>query len=96
MATSSAGPSAAGASSTDSGVDCAGTTCTVTLAGDGTEVQVLGTTISLGAVENGRATIGVGGQEFSCSQGESVSAGPLTVECTTITTDGVTLTASLG
>lgn len=80
----------------DGGVDCSGTSCTVTLPGDGTEVQVLGTAIKLGAVENGRATLGVGGNDVSCSQGEKVSAGPLTLECTTISTDRVSLKASLG
>jgi hypothetical protein len=32
----------------------------------------------------------------SCTQGEDVSAGPLTVTCTAVTTHSVTLTASLG
>ncbi len=77
-------------------VDCSGTSCQLTLDGAGTEVEVLGNTISLGEVRDGRATIGVGGREVSCSQGESVSAGPLTLECTTVNDDAVTLTASLG
>ena len=40
--------------------------------------------------------IRVGDQEIGCSQGESVSAGPLSLECTTVTQDSVTMTASLG
>ncbi|MGY1679149.1 hypothetical protein [Geodermatophilus sp. SYSU D01176] len=85
---------------TDSGantaVTCTGTSCSVTLSGDGAEAQVLGTSIVLGAVENGRASIRVGDQDVACSEGEGVSAGPLTVECTTVAEDSVTMTASLG
>ena len=95
-ASSTAESGASGASDSDGGVDCSGASCTVTLPGDGTEVRVLGTTINLGAVENGRATLGVGGKDVSCSQGEKVSAGPLTLECTTISTDRVSVKASLG
>jgi hypothetical protein len=43
----------------------------------------------------GRAS-GSANQEIACSQGESVSAGPLNLECTTVTEDTVTMTASLG
>ncbi|WNV73628.1 hypothetical protein [Geodermatophilus sp. DSM 44513] len=81
---------------TDAGVNCSGTSCEVTLTGDGAQVDVLGTPITLGTVADGRASISVGGQELACSQGESVAAGPLTVECTTVTEDAVTMTASLG
>ncbi|SNS16223.1 hypothetical protein SAMN06893096_102296 [Geodermatophilus pulveris] len=81
---------------TDAGVNCSGTSCEVTLTGDGAEADILGTPITLGTVADGRASIQVGDQELACSQGESVSAGPLTVECTTVTEDSVTMTASLG
>ncbi|RBY82489.1 hypothetical protein DQ238_04145 [Geodermatophilus sp. TF02-6] len=81
---------------TDSGVDCSGTRCSVTLTGQDSTVEVLGTTVGLQSSENGRATFRVGDQEISCSQGESVSAGPLTLECTTVTADSVTFSASLG
>ena len=81
---------------TNADVDCAGTSCSVTLAGNGAQADVLGTPIVLGAVENGRATVRVGDQELTCGQGESVSAGPLTLACTTVTEDALTLTASLG
>jgi hypothetical protein len=80
---------------TDATVDCAGNSCSVTISGDAT-ANVLGTQISLGDVQNGRATLGVGDRQVSCAQGESVSAGPLTLECTTVTGDSVTLTARLG
>jgi len=81
---------------TDAGVSCSGTSCEVTLTGDGAQADILGTPITLGTVADGRASIQVGTQVLACSQGESVSAGPLTVECTTVTEDSVTMTASLG
>ncbi|SES79944.1 hypothetical protein [Geodermatophilus poikilotrophus] len=84
------------ATGTDAGVDCTGTSCSLTLTGDGAQADVLGTQVSLGTVQDGRATVRVGDREVSCSQGESVAAGPLTLECTTVTADAVTLTASLG
>ncbi len=84
------------ASGTSADVNCSGTSCSVTLTGNGAEADILGTPITLGAIENGRASIRVGNQELACNQGESVSAGPLNVECTTVTEDAVTMTASLG
>lgn len=81
---------------TEAGVACTGTSCSLTLTGDGAQAHVLGTQVSLGTVQDGRATVRVGDREVSCSQGESVSAGPLALECTTITADTVTMTASLG
>ncbi|GAA4749310.1 hypothetical protein GCM10023328_34880 [Modestobacter marinus] len=96
--TDTATPSETGAAatSTESGVECSGTSCVVTLSGDGTEVEVLGQTVTLGQVQDGRATVGIAGQEVSCSEGESVSAGPLNLECTTVTPENVVMTASLG
>ncbi len=86
----------AGGSETSSAVDCSGRECSVTLTGDGAEADVLGTSIVLGTVQDGRATFRIGDRDVSCGQGESVSAGPLTLACSTITDDEVTLTASLG
>ncbi|MCZ2818312.1 hypothetical protein [Modestobacter sp. VKM Ac-2984] len=80
----------------ESGVECTGSSCVVTLSGDGTEVEVLGQTVTLGQVENGQATVGIAGQEVSCSEGETVSAGPLSLECTTVTPENVVMTATLG
>jgi hypothetical protein len=77
-------------------VSCSGTTCSVMLAGNGSRVQVFDTTISLVRVANGQATLRVGDQEISCTQGQSVSAGSLMLECTTVTHDTVTFTASRG
>ncbi len=89
-----------GATGTDTGteasVDCEGNRCSITLSGDGAEADVLGTSVVLGGVENGRATVRVGNQDVSCGQGESVSAGPLTLACSTVTEDTVVMTASLG
>ncbi|MGY1634410.1 hypothetical protein ACI784_22145 [Geodermatophilus sp. SYSU D01186] len=81
---------------TDPDVDCSGNSCSVTLSGEGAEADILGTQIVLGGVENGRATLRVGDRDLSCGQGEDVSAGPLTLACSTVTEDTVTLTASLG
>ena len=81
---------------TNADVDCSGNSCSVTLYGDGAEADILGTQVVLGTVENGRATLRVGDRDLSCGQGESVSAGPLTLACSTVTEDAVTLTASLG
>jgi hypothetical protein len=38
----------------------------------------------------------VGGASVSCGEGESVTAGPLQLTCSSITDDSVELTASLG
>ncbi len=66
------------------GVHCSGPTSGVTLAGDGARADILGREVVLGAVEGGEARFPVGGRELSCSQGGSLSAGPLTPECTTV------------
>jgi hypothetical protein len=77
-------------------VSCRANSCTVTLDGDGAETKILGTTLSFGGVQDGRATLSVGSAEVSCSEGESVTAGPLDLECSSVTEDSVELTASLG
>ncbi|MGY1711441.1 hypothetical protein ACI8AC_18235 [Geodermatophilus sp. SYSU D00758] len=79
-----------------SNVDCSGTSCSVTLTGQGAQVDVLGTQIAFNGVQNGEASLEVGGTQASCTQGQSVAAGPLSLECTTVAEDEVTLTASLG
>jgi hypothetical protein len=80
---------------TSNNVTCSASSCSVKLTGDGAEADILGTTLSFGGVENGRASLSVGGASVSCAQGESVSAGPLTLECTSVTENSVELTASL-
>jgi hypothetical protein len=77
-------------------VSCSTSSCTATLSGDAAKAKVLGTTVTFGGVTDGRATLGVGDASVSCAEGESVSAGPLSVTCTSVTEDAVKLTASLG
>jgi hypothetical protein len=77
-------------------VSCSTSSCTATLSGDDAKAEVLGTTVKFGGVKDGRATLGVGDASVSCAEGESVSAGPLSVTCTSVTDDAVKLTASLG
>jgi hypothetical protein len=86
----------ASCNATSDNVSCSGTRCTVTLKGGGASADLLNTTLAFSGVENGRATVRVGDKEVSCGQGESTSAGPLTLECTEVTEDSVTLSASLG
>jgi hypothetical protein len=85
-----------GCSLSSENFSCSGSSCSVTLSGSGSEVDVLGTNLAFGGVEDGRATLSVGDSSVSCAQGETVSAGPLTLECTTVESDKVELTASLG
>jgi len=80
---------------TSDNISCSTSSCTVSLSGEGAEAEVLGTTLSLGGIQDGRATLTVGGASVSCGEGESVTAGPLELECSSITEDGVELTASL-
>jgi hypothetical protein len=70
--------------------------CTAKLTGDGAEAEILGTTLTLGSVQDGRASISVAGASVSCAEGESVTAGSLELECTSVTEDSVELTASVG
>jgi hypothetical protein len=77
-------------------VSCSGGSCSVTLKGDGASADILGNNLAFGGVENGRATLRVGDKEVSCAQGENVSAGPLSLECTEVNDDSVTLTAIVG
>ena len=88
--------SLSGCSFTSDNLSCSTSSCSVTLDGAGAEVEVLGTSLALGGVQDGRATLSVGNASVSCAQGETVSAGPLTLECTTVASDAVELTASLG
>jgi hypothetical protein len=81
---------------TSNNLSCTTSSCSVTLSGEGSEVEVLGTTLTLGGVQDGRASLSVGNASVSCAQGETVTAGPLTLECTTVESDSVELTASLG
>jgi hypothetical protein len=77
-------------------VDCSGNSCTVTLSGDSAKASILGNDLAFAGVQDGRASLSVGDAEVSCAQGESVSAGPLSLTCTTVTDDSVELTAKAG
>ena len=81
---------------TANGVSCSTSSCTVTLTGDGAEADILGTTLTFGGTQDGRASFSVGGASDSCGQGESVTAGPLQLSFTSVTDDSVELSASLG
>jgi hypothetical protein len=81
---------------TSNGVSCTTSSCTVTLSGDGAEADILGTTLRFGGVQDGRASLGVGDASVSCAEGETVTAGPLRLECSSVTDDSVELSASLG
>ena len=88
--------SLAGCSFTSENFSCDTNSCTVTLSGDGAEVDLpIGPTISFGGVQDGRASISVGGASVSCAEGESVSAGGLALECTSVSDDEVELSAAL-
>ena len=84
-----------GCSFTSNGVTCSTSSCSVTLNGEGAEVDVFGNTVTLGSVQDGRASIEVNGASVSCAEGESVAAGPLSVQCTSVTEEAVELTATL-
>ena len=88
--------SLAGCSFSSDDFSCDTNSCSVTLNGSGAEVDLpIGPTIRLGSVEDGRASISVGGASVSCTEGENVSAGGLSLECTSVSDDEVELTATL-
>jgi hypothetical protein len=76
-------------------VSCTTSSCTVTLSGNAAEAEILGTKVTFGGVADGRASLSVGGASVSCAEGESVGAGPLSLQCTSVTEDAVEITASL-
>jgi hypothetical protein len=86
----------AGCTFTSNNVSCSTSSCSVTLSGDGAEAEIFGTTLTFGGVQDGRASLGVGGARVTCGEGESVTAGPLNLECSSVGDDSVELTASLG
>jgi hypothetical protein len=77
-------------------VSCSRTSCSVTLSGDGAKARVLGHQLAFGGTDSGRASITVGDRTVSCTSGQSIDAGPLTLECTRVTGTSVELRASLG
>jgi len=85
----------AGCSFTSNNVSCSTSSCTAKLSGDGATAEIFGTKLEFAGTQDGRATLGVGDASVSCAEGESISAGPLSVTCTSVTDDAVELTASL-
>ena len=85
----------AGCSLSSENVSCTTSSCTATLSGSGASAEILGQTVTFGGVQDGKASLGVGGASVSCAEGESVAAGPLQLECTSVTEDAVEITASL-
>jgi hypothetical protein len=77
-------------------VSCSGKSCTATLTGDGAKAKILGHELAFAGTQNGRATLSVGDQSVSCAQGDSVDAGPLSITCTTVTENSLTITATIG
>ena len=86
----------AACSITSHNVSCSGNSCTATLKGEDAKASILGNDLVFAGTEDGKATLSVGDTTVSCSEGESVSAGPLSITCTTITEDSVELTAKVG
>ncbi len=86
----------AGCSFNSNSFNCSGSSCTVKLSGNGSEVDVLGQKLGYAGTKDGRATLSVGDATVSCAQGESVSAGPLSLQCTSVTDSAVEVRASLG
>jgi hypothetical protein len=85
-----------GCSFSSDNVSCSPSSCTATLSGAGAEAEILGTKLEFAGTQDGRATLGVAGASVSCGEGESLSAGPLSITCTSVTDDAVELTATLG
>ena len=77
-------------------VSCSGKQCTATLSGSGAEASFFGTDLAFVGTQDGKATISVGDASYSCAQGESLTAGPLSLTCTTVTDDSLEITAALG
>ena len=86
----------AGCSFGSDNVSCSGTSCTATLEGNGAKASILGNDLVFAGTESGRATLSVADASVSCAEGESVSAGPLSITCTTVTDDSVEFTAEVG
>lgn len=73
---------------------CSGTACSVTLAGNGSSVQVFDTEFAFVGIHDGRATVRVAGQDVSCVQGQTVTVGTLTLTCMSVISDTVRIDVS--
>src|SRR3954447_13428802 len=74
---------------------CSGTSCSVTLGGNGSRVEVFGAKISLRGLQGGQAALRVGDQDVFCRPGQRISLGSLRLECTAIAADSVEFTVSV-
>jgi hypothetical protein len=89
---------AAGSGPTGSGtggvsaVSSSGGTCSVTLAGTGSRVHVLGTTVGFAGIRDGVATLRVGGRTVSLTRGRPVVADGVELTCTEVSRDTVRFT----
>ena len=86
----------AGCSFSSDSVSCSGGSCSVTLKGNGAKAKVLGYQLAFAGTDGGTAKLTVGNRSVSCTSGQSVDAGPLRLECSSVTDDSVELRASLG
>jgi len=93
-ATATGGAAGSAGSFAMSVASCSATSCSVTLAGNGSTVDVLGTTISFRTIQDGQATLRVGDQDVSCRQGQRISVGSLWIDCTAVTDNRVKFTVS--
>jgi hypothetical protein len=57
-------------------------------------VQIFDTEIAFVGIRDGRATVRVADQEVSCVQGQTLTAGALTLTCTSVTSDTVRIDVS--
>ena len=89
------GVGAAAGSAAISVASCSGTSCSVTLGGNGSKVEVFGATISLRGLQDGQAALRVGDQDVFCRPGQRISLGSLRLECTAIAADSVEFTVSV-
>jgi len=71
-------------------VSCTNDACTVTLGARST-TEVFGTLLSFESVPDGTAIIQIGDRSVSFTGGEVVTATSLTLRCTAVTPDTVTL-----
>lgn len=85
----------AGCSFGSDNVSCTTSSCTATLSGSGAKAEILGQTVTFGGIQDGRASLSVAGASVSCAEGESVGAGPLQLECSSVADDAVEITATL-
>jgi hypothetical protein len=96
VSSSAVSASAGGGAGSVSRVSCSGNSCSMTLAGSGSRVHVLGTTFGLAAIDGDRVTLRVDGRDVTCDLERSVAVGALRLTCTAVTDHTVTFTVVRG